>query len=791
MKHGLNEIRVIDFSSEIAGPYVTKLFADAGADVIKIETPEGDSMRRWSASGAELGDADGAFFQFLNTSKRSVIGRPEDPEILALCAGADLVVEDFPPGTLDDLDLCERFPGLVVLSITPYGQSGPYRDRPSTEFTIQAESGSTAARGLPSQAPIMAGGRITEWVSGTFAAVAGLAAVQRAKRTGIGEHIDFSMLETMNIAGTIYSDLMASLAGRPKAAWPTRSVEIPSIEPTSDGWVGFNTNSRQQYNDFLILIERTDLLEDEELASIAGRTKRFDEWNEIVRSWTSRHTTAEIVKRASLLRIPVAPVNDGETVFDHPQLRERGVFVKNPTGGFLQPRSPYLMNGEGPRPFEPVPKLGQHSGKIEPRQRERRGIAPSAAGKPDLPLAGIRVLDATAWWAGPSSTHMLATLGAEVIHLEAIQRMDGMRMLGGMFFSKPQWWEYSAVYLTANSNKRGLTLDLNSAKGVEIVKQLIAKCDVFVENYSPRVVENFGLDWDSVHALNPRTIMVRMPAFGLSGPWRDNVGFAQTMEQMTGLAWLTGHANDQPRIQRGPCDPLAGMHSAYAVLVALAEREVTGEGSLLECTMVEGALNAAAEQLVEWSAYGSVLQRDGNRGPCAAPQGLYPCAGDDNWLALSIATDGQWQAFVELLGNSEWASDGSLASRKGRRAAHDKIDEAIVRFTSDRDLTEIVEELVGRGIPAAPVRPGGEASLHPQLMARGFFEQCEHPVVGTHPIVTVPFRFATRDEPWLRSPAPLLGQDNREILSDIVGLSDPEIDALEAAEVIGTHPKGL
>jgi crotonobetainyl-CoA:carnitine CoA-transferase CaiB-like acyl-CoA transferase len=791
VKHGLKKIRVIDFSSEIAGPYATKLFADAGADVIKVESPLGDSLRGWSASGADLSETDGAFFQFLNTSKRSVVGHPGDPEILELCAGADLVVEDFTPGIIDEFDLCERFPGLVLLSITPFGRGGPYSERPFTEFTIQAESGSIAGRGLPSQPPIMAGGRISEWVSGTFAAVAGLAAVQRAGRTGQGEHVDFSMLEVMNIAGTVYGDLMASLAGRPVVEGPSRSVEVPSIEPTLDGWVGFNTNSRQQYNDFLVLIERTDLLEDEELASIAGRTKRIDEWNEIVRSWTSRHTTAEIVERASLLRIPVAPVNDGEKVFDHPQLKERGVFVKNPTGGFLQPRSPYLMNGEGPRPFEPVPKLGEHTGKIEARRRKRKGTSPSAANNPELPLAGIRVLDATAWWAGPSSTHMLATLGAEVIHLEAIQRMDGMRMLGGMFFSKPQWWEYSAIYLSANSNKKGLTLDLSQAEGIEVAKKLIAECDIFVENYSPRVVENFGLDWDTVHALNPRTIMVRMPAFGLSGPWRDNVGFAQTMEQMTGLAWLTGHADDQPRIQRGPCDPLAGMHSAYAALVALAEREVTGEGALLECTMVEGALNAAAEQLVEWSAYGAVLQRDGNRAPYAAPQGLYPCAGSENWLALSIATDAQWQAFALYLGSPEWATAAGLATHQGRAAAHDKIDEAIVRLTADRDISQIVSELVERGIPAAPVCLGGNASTHPQLAARGFFEQCDHPVIGTHPLVTVPFRFASRSEPWLHSPAPVLGQDNRAILSRIVGLTDSEIDALEASEVIGTHPKGL
>jgi crotonobetainyl-CoA:carnitine CoA-transferase CaiB-like acyl-CoA transferase len=263
------------------------------------------------------------------------------------------------------------------------------------------------------------------------------------------------------------------------------------------------------------------------------------------------------------------------------------------------------------------------------------------------------------------------------------------------------------------------------------------------------------------------------------------------MEQMTGLAWLTGHVDDQPRIQRGPCDPLAGMHAAYASLVGLAEREATGEGCLLECTMVEGALNAAAEQLVEWSAYGNVLQRDGNRAPYAAPQGLYPCAGSENWLALSIATDAQWRAFVEALGNPDWATEASLARHEGRRAAHDKIDEEIIRFAADRDLASTVEDLVARGIPAAPVFPGAEASRHPQLAARGLFEECEHPVIGTHPIVSVPFRYATNANPWTRSAAPLLGQHNREILSEIVGLSSSEIDALETEEVIGSHPKGL
>jgi crotonobetainyl-CoA:carnitine CoA-transferase CaiB-like acyl-CoA transferase len=781
---GLRDLRVIDLSTGIPGGYATKLLADAGADVVKVEPPGGDPLRRWSSTGADLGDRDAALFQFLHTSKRSVVGGPDDAEVRALLEDADLAVESFERDALDHVALGAAVPGLVLLSITPFGRGGPYAGRPASEFTVQAECGSIAARGLPEQPPFMAGGRTTEWVGGTFAAVAALAAVQRARRTGRGEHVDFSLLEVMNIAGTMYGDLFHSVAGRPPCTAPARTVEVPSIEPTKDGWVGFNTNSRQQYRDFLLLIERPDLLEDEELARIDGRWRRLEEWNGIVRAWTTRHTTAEIVEKAALLRIPVAPVNDGRTVLAHEQFASRGVFVRNPGGGFLQPRPPYRMDGRGPRTLEPAPRLGEHTGRIEARDRPREP-APAGSDEAALPLHGVRVLDATAWWAGPSATGMLAHLGAEVIHLEAIQRPDGMRMLGGAFLERDRWWELSALFLGANLNKKGLTLDLGSPQGLELCRRLIAHCDVFVENFSPRVVESFGLDWDAVHALAPRTLMVRMPAFGLTGPWRDRVGFAQTMEQMTGLAWLTGHADDQPRIQRGPCDPLAGMHAAFAILVALAEREVT-----LECTMVEGALNAAAEQIVEYSAYGNVMQREGNRSPWAAPQGLYACRGDEQWLALSVTSDAQWQALVDLLRRPAWATDPALGSHAGRRAAHDRIDEALRSWAADRELAATVEALLAVGVPAAPLVDPRTSHTHPQMTARGFYETLVHPVAGTHPVATVPFRYRSVDR-WLRTPAPTLGQHNREILTDVLGLGDAEVDALEAEGVIGTRPRGL
>ena len=788
--HGLRQLRVIDFSTEIAGPYCTKLLTDAGADVLKVEAPEGDPLRHWSATGAELADADGALFCFLNAGKRSIVGRPDDPWLDALIAGADLVVESFEPGVVDGLDWLARHSSLTWLSITPFGRGGPWAHRPWSEFTLQAESGSIGTRGLPGQEPFQAGGRITEWVGGTFAAVGALAAAQRARRTGHGEHVDFSLLEVMNVAASNYMDLFFSLAGRPDVTGLPQTVETPSIEPSGDGYVGFCTNSNQQFQDFLLLIGRPDLRSDKTLSRFPGRMARLDEWSEIVHAFTRKHTTAEIVERAATLRIPVAPVNNGDTEQRHEQLVARGVFWDDPTGRFRQPRPPYKIPGRTPPPPRPAPNLGQHDGCVEARVRD----VPIAEGPPELPLCGVRILDMTNWWAGPSAAHMLATLGADVIHVESIQRIDGMRTPGGAFAAMGDWWERSPFFLAANSNKRGLTLKLTDPRGVVLAKRLIARSDVVIENFTPRVMANFGLDWETIHALNPRAIFVRMPAFGLDGPWRDHTGFAQTMEQLTGLAWLTGHADDQPRIQRGPCDPLAGMHASFATLVALSEREVTGEGALVECTMVECALNAAAEQLIEFTAYGNLMQRDGNRCPEAAPQGLYPCRGHGigtpRWLALSVRTDAQWRALRSLLPAGVRLESPELATRAGRRTAHDRIDAVLRPWIAERDRDALIDELVAAGIPAARVADPRRSSEHPQLAARGFHERVSHPIAGSHPLPTLPFRYASVER-WIRRPAPTLGQHNREILGGELGLTNAELAELEADGIIGARPQGI
>jgi len=366
-----------------------------------------------------------------------------------------------------------------------------------------------------------------------------------------------------------------------------------------------------------------------------------------------------------------------------------------------------------------------------------------------------------------------------------------MRFVGGYFLgSEEHWWECSWVFLPANSNKRGITIDLMHPRGNELIKKLIATSDVVVENFTPRVMDNFGLDWQTIHSVNPKAIMIQMPAFGLTGPWRDNPGFAQTMEQLTGMAWITGHGEDQPRIQRGPCDPLAGMHAAFSVLMALEQRKRTGEGLHVEATMVEAALNAASEQVIEFTAYGKVLHRNGNRSPKAAPQGLYACRGEEQWLALSVATQGQWEALKRFLGNPAWTNDPSFNRLSGRLASHDLIDEKMKPFFSERELDKTIEELIAEGIPAAPVVDPSLTYLHPQLKARGFYESVAHPIVGVHPTPGLPFRYTGVDS-WIHRAAPTLGEDNSEVLQGILGLSEEEIGQLAKDEIIGDRPKGL
>jgi crotonobetainyl-CoA:carnitine CoA-transferase CaiB-like acyl-CoA transferase len=767
----LEGVRVVDLTTDIAGPYCTKVLADAGADVVKVEPPAGEPLRTWRS---------GALFEFLNTSKRSVHGKADD-----LVAAADVLVVGAPVG-LDAL--WQANPALVVVTITPFGCDGPWAQRPSTEFTLQAACGSTGQRGLPEQPPLAAGGRIGEWVTGTYAALGAVAAYREARRSGKGEHVDVAMLDCMAVTMVTYPSVFASFAGWPEQHGTGRVIEVPSVEPSKDGYFNVTTNSAQQFQDFLLMIGRPDLLEDLDLAAATKRFARRDEFLAAVLEHTSQRTTAELLDEASMYRIPAGPVLDGSTMPEFEQFVARGVFEPNPSGRFVQPRVPFRISGTSPRPFERAPSPGQHTGAIEWGTSSPASGAPDADAPWQLPLAGIRVIDCTAWWAGPAAAAVLSALGADVIKVESVARPDYMRFASARPPTDAQWWEWGALFHGANVNKRGITLDLTQPAGVETFERLAATADILVENYTPRVMEQFGLGWEHMHEVNPDLIMVRMPAFGLSGPWRDRTGFAQTMECLTGMAWLTGFPDGPPVLVRGACDPLAGMHAVIATLLALIERDQSGGGRLVETVMVEAALNAAAEQVAEYGDTGTVLRRDGNRGPVAAPQGVYPCAGDDRWLALAVVTDEHWRSLRGVVGDAGWAADIASDTTEVRRRNHDAIDVALTQWTSDRDAEELATALVAAGVPACAVIPSRQIVANPQLRSRRLFEVEPHSVTGDHEIPMLPFRFSRVDH-WLRSPAPTLGQHNTEVLSEI-GLTPPAIDELRRAGIVGETLRG-
>ena len=580
-----------------------------------------------------------------------------------------------------------------------------------------------------------------------------------------GEVIDVAMLDCVAATMAIVPSVYASFFGWQPMTGPGRTIEVPSVEPTADGFVVFTTNSAQQYSDFCVLIGHPELLDDRKLSRPHDRFVRREEFEALVHDFTTERTSAEVLEEASLFRIPSGPVLNGATVPAFTQFVERGVFGPSASGRFVQPRVPFRITGE--------PDAGQ-------RANRAGGI---------LPLTGVRVVDCTAWWAGPSAAAALACLGADVIKVESITRPDLMRYASTQPPTTDEWWEWSPLFHNSNAGKRAITLDLTRPEGIAVFERLLGTADVLVENYTPRVMDQFGLGWDRVREINPDLVMTRMPAFGLDGPWRDNTGFAQTMECISGMAWLTGFADGPPVLVRGACDPLAGMHAVIATLLALLDRDDNGGGRLVEATMVEAALNAAAEQVLEYSSTGVVLTRDGNRSLRAAPQGVYACAGEDSWLAIAIENDEQWRTFKKALGDPAWTASPALDTHEGRRAAHDELDEHVRAWTSNESAEALAEVLCAAGVPAATVIASRDVVHNPQLRHRGLFETKPHRVTGEHALPALPFRFS-HVKTWLPRPAPTLGQNNDEVLTEL-GLGADEIAALRTAGIVGERPAGL
>jgi len=789
--------RLLDLSTGISGGYCAKLLHDAGADVVKLEPPGGDPLRTRSASGRPVDPVAGSLlFQYLHAGHRSAVVDISTPagrdQALALATKSDVVLENFEPGEIESLGLGPDAIhtgnlAATLVSISAFGRGGPWSNRAATEFTLQAWCGSLDGRGIPGLPPVGIGGRTGDFMAGSAAASAAVAAWFAARASGRGQHIDVSTFEAMLLSFVAYQPIFAQFDEKPIG----RSIEIPSIEPAADGWVGFCTITRQQWSDFTVLIGHPELGEDDTLAYAGNRMQRCDEIRDAIAEWTTKHTVDEIVEQASLFRIPVSPVGNGQTVTEMDHIVERGVFVGHPAG-FRQPRRPYRL-GALPQPqVQPSPLLGRHTDEVLEGASERRPFPPAdgpSEAAAARPFEGMTVVAFVAFWAGPFAASYLAALGADVIKIESIQRPDGMRFGGGVKLDHPQMYEFSAVTQGATVGLRAITLDLERPEGVDLALRLVERADLVLDNFSPRVLDGFGLDEAALRRARPDIVIGRLPAFGLDGPWRDRGGFAMTVEQASGLAWRTGHEDGQPLVPRGQCDVLGAYHLLLGIFCALEHRATTGEGLLVETPLVEAALNVAAEQSIEWTADGVLLGREGNRSFEWAPQGVYPCGDDDRYVVISVATDDQWHSLRALLDDPA-LDDRTLDSLVGRRSHHDRIDASIVAWLRDQHVDDAVERLAAAGVPAAPTLDARRLNDLPQLTARGWFEAMEHPVAGTVLYESLPMTFSDVPRPMYRRPAPTLGQHNHEVLREL-GLDEKAIAALEEEKVIGTRPAWL
>jgi crotonobetainyl-CoA:carnitine CoA-transferase CaiB-like acyl-CoA transferase len=402
------------------------------------------------------------------------------------------------------------------------------------------------------------------------------------------------------------------------------------------------------------------------------------------------------------------------------------------------------------------------------------------------PLHGVRVLDLTAWQAGPLATMILGDFGAEVIKIEAPQRLDGWR--GGAGLDADRMYERSPIWNAINRSKLGISLDLAAAQGRELFLRLVAEADVVIENFTPRVMEQLGLGFDTLRAANPRIVMASLSGFGRSGPWRDYAAFAFPTEEVAGMAFLNGERDGPPvLIGASVTDAMVAAMGAFAVVAALERRDATGAGDDIDLSQIETLTTFIAGELVQAQVTGEDPVRRGNDRAGLCPHGLYPCRPDGDLVAIAVRDGGEWQRLCRTMGRTDLLADGSVARVAGRERAHAAVDEAVAAWTADLDGAAIVDVLQAERIPAAVAVRATQQAMDEQLWARDFFRILERAEVGAHPYPGPVVRL-TDTPAVIERPAPLYGEHTEEVLRDLLGLGDEQLAALHAAGVTSTEP---
>jgi crotonobetainyl-CoA:carnitine CoA-transferase CaiB-like acyl-CoA transferase len=784
-------LRVLELSENVAAPYCAKLFADLGADVIKIERPGGDPSRQRGPFPADEPHAErSALFLYLNTSKRSQVLdleiEADRVRFQALADEADLLIEDRAPGVLDTLGLgfdalSKRNPGLIVCSVTPFGQTGPNCQFKSQHLNLYHGAGHASPFALPTgdRAPSRAGGYLGEYDAGLTAAVGALAAVYARESDGHGQHIDVSKQEAMMCLERV---TIGRYANEPD---PFGHGGGPGgLLRAKDGWVMLTTLEAHQWEGLVTAMGTPPWTQEAWCSDPLKRRQNMERVQRNLEAWTSTRPADEIYHLAQSAGTPAAPVRNVAEVLDWPQANARGFFqtVDHPQAGRLRYPTRACDASATDWVGSCAPLLDQHAGEtFLPRNTDVHAPAPTGDTPTSrAPLEGIRIVDFTWAWAGPQGSLLLGMLGAEVIKVESQARLDHARvhsLTGGSFGHDI---DGSPVFNDLNLGKRSLRLNLREEGARELVRKLVAKSDIVLQNMRPGVLDRMGLGYEALSAVNPKVVMASSSAVGATGPEKSYAGYAPTFACLSGIVNISGHPDEPPIALSGSVDLRVGTASAFEVLVALIHRKRGGSGQHLDISSTEVITSMMGEALVGYELSGRVPERIGNRDDWMAPHGCYPSATEGTWVSIAVGDEDEWDALRVLLDDPDLDA-AEFSTREARHANQEALDLRVTAWTLTQQPDAAVAALQNAGVSAARVQSGASLARDAHLTAREAYTSVDHPRLGKILVVRPPWRMRGAE---IRGPAPLLGQHSVEVLGEVLGIAPEDVARLENEKIV-------
>jgi crotonobetainyl-CoA:carnitine CoA-transferase CaiB-like acyl-CoA transferase len=775
-------IRIVELAETVAGEYCGKLLADFGADVIKVEAPGRGSPTRAMAPvvAEDAGPEGSALFAYLNTNKRSVLLDVESAagaeSLDSLIATADAVIED------RATDRSGRHPDVVFCSITPYGQGTANEFGNAKSLNVFHASGwgyHTPSHADPDKPPLQGPGRfLTDYEAGLDAALCVAASLFGRLHTGRGEVIDISQHAVLVsradcILGRFITGEVPAGGGRDDydQAGPA------SFFSCADGYVYLYMTSRGHWVGVKELLGHPDWLDtfDEDWLEFSVTPDKVAAFRRGFAAWVLGLPKDRAAEEAQRLGVPLVPVNDAADLHRSAQYRHRGFFqhVRHPVlGDAAYPTVPYALSASPADITSAAPALGQHTSAVLERLAPRTSVTvKSAQLKPPRelrggPLQGVRVVELTKVWAGPYAGKLLAMLGAEVIKVETAANPEEMRAYGGTDVN------HAPYFLSINPEILSVDLDIKSVEDMARLRELIARSDVVINNLRPGAMERQGLAYEQLKAIKPDIISVSIKMWGNDGPLGHQTGYAPCFAALAGLASLVGYPGGPPlgtSMRYG--DSTVGAAAAYAAVVALLHREVSGAGQFVDVSAVETLSSMIGDSLLEQSLTGKRLGPNGNRHPDMCPHGCYPCA-DGSWVALAVASDAEWCRLCDALGTTELARDPRYATVAGRHRHAQALDTELARLTRNHDAEGLAHRLRAAGIPANKSATALDVIGDQRLWDRELFRFVSDHREGQRPILGPSWRMA-RSPVRIARGAPDLGEDTGYVLHDVLGAGSP------------------